>query len=710
MRAARRSAMSPARAPFASMAAAGIVDKATSDLLIGPDWALNLELCDIINSDPLQARDVVKAVKKRLANKSPTVQLLALTVLETLIKNCGDNVHQQIAEKDVLSEMVKIVRKKADMRVRDRVLVLLDSWQHAFGGSRGRYPQYYMAYHELQKLGVEFPQRDEEHAVPIFTPPQLQPIPNFYPSAAYPNQQSPGMVPPRAESIDNLPGTSLTDIQTSHGLIEVLAEMLSAIAPGDRMALKEDVIVELVEQSRSYQRRVMQLVNTTSDEELLGRGLSLNDDLQRVLAKHDAIASGSPLPKTTESRISRVYDDHDEDEQGDQLSRRPSSQSTSSSGVAGTTPLRVKPTAPQLVLPPPPQPSKKLSMIDSSAVSTSPNKSGVDLLSGEPIINTRDQPTMTTTTPVTSPQTDRYGGQLALTDTEDDTNPFGSAPFRAIPSTEPPSYVSSRPSLLSQQHPDGNGLPPLQPFQQQPVQQPSGIPHNNYAAPWSTASLAAGHTLTPQQRALIYGETRPASTQSPSGQQAPGQDPGNQQPPQEQQLHGQVQAPLPQTPPPWQDEVQPPNLPGGYQAPSPWGGVNGPQPWNIQQHNMLYGRQLSLGSAIPQPTGQYIQQQQSGQGNNDMYRTASVPTPPSDPSGQKPNSALQDTSQYMQNQPIGGKYRQSVAMPSTSPPKPVNPADKLFEDLVDLRSVNAKFKAAGIVGSLSRPSTSKAGP
>lgn len=39
---------------------------------------------------------------------------------------------------------------QADMQVRDKVLMMLDSWQEAFGGPRGKYPQYYSAYDELR--------------------------------------------------------------------------------------------------------------------------------------------------------------------------------------------------------------------------------------------------------------------------------------------------------------------------------------------------------------------------------------------------------------------------------------------------------------------------------------------------------------------------------------------------------------------------------
>lgn len=36
------------------------------------------------------------------------------------------------------------------MHVRDRILMLIGSWHEAFGGARGKYPQYYIAYEDLR--------------------------------------------------------------------------------------------------------------------------------------------------------------------------------------------------------------------------------------------------------------------------------------------------------------------------------------------------------------------------------------------------------------------------------------------------------------------------------------------------------------------------------------------------------------------------------
>ncbi|XP_014502782.1 TOM1-like protein 3 isoform X3 [Vigna radiata var. radiata] len=296
--------------------ASACAERATSDMLIGPDWAINIELCDIINMDP--------------------------SVF-------------QIIERDILHDMVKIVKKKPDLSVREKILTLIDTWQEAFGGPNGKYPQYHAAYNELKSAGVEFPPR-EENSVPFFTPPQSQSVAHIaaaeYDAAAI-----------QASIQSDASGLSLPEIQNAQGLADVLSEMLNALDPKSPEVVKQEVIVDLVDQCRSYQKRVMLLVNETMDEQLLCQGLALNDSLQRVLSEHDNIVKATPVTVTRGVEtpvLPPVNVKNEEEEESDddfaQLAHR------SSRGINAqrrkqvnnnVQPVRVNP-----ILPPPPPPKK----------------------------------------------------------------------------------------------------------------------------------------------------------------------------------------------------------------------------------------------------------------------------------------------------------------------------------------------------------------
>ncbi|KAE9447558.1 hypothetical protein C3L33_20543, partial [Rhododendron williamsianum] len=476
------------------------VDKATSDLLIGPDWTMNMDICDSINSNHWEAKEVVKAVKKRLQHKNPKVHLLALTLLETMVKNCGDNVHFQIAERNILQDMTKIVKKKTDMHVRDKILVLLDSWQEAFGGPGGKYPQYYWAYEELRRAGVLFPQRSPD-AAPIFTPPVVQSTLR-HPQAGYgmPINSSTRLDEAMAAETENL---SLSSINSMRDVLDLLADMLQAVNPSDRTSVKDEIIVDLVNQCRSNQKKLMQMLTTTGDEELLGQGLELNDGLQTVLAKHDAIASGSTLPtqamdfnprSAAESSLkpadvnepsqepvaspslqivpvgkSQIDEDEDEEDDFAQLARRHSrTRSTASQDTSTGTGESITSVNSTVT----PVPSNALALPDPPApVRTTKEQDMIDLLSLT--LSTTTPSPQTPNTPASSSQNVHQAPPLSPTTqgypypSQAYTGNQGQAPYNSnyvVPWAQPQAQVHPQPYLRPQHQPQAQAQVQPQPY------------------------------------------------------------------------------------------------------------------------------------------------------------------------------------------------------------------------------------------------------
>uniref|UniRef100_A0A8C6BY99 Target of myb1 like 2 membrane trafficking protein n=1 Tax=Monodon monoceros TaxID=40151 RepID=A0A8C6BY99_MONMO len=260
------------------------LEKATDGSLQSEDWTLNMEICDIINETEEGPKDAIRALKKRLnGNRNYREVMLALTVLETCVKNCGHRFHVLVANRDFIDGvLVKIISPKSNPPtiVQDKVLALIQAWADAFRSSPDLTGVVH-AYEELKRKGMEFPMADLDALSPIHTPQRIARL--------------------------------RSELDVVRGNTKVMSEMLTEMVPGQEDSSDLELLQELHRTCRAMQQRVVELISRVCNEEVTEELLHVNDDLNNVFLRYERFEryrSGRSVQNASNGVLSEVTEDN----------------------------------------------------------------------------------------------------------------------------------------------------------------------------------------------------------------------------------------------------------------------------------------------------------------------------------------------------------------------------------------------------------------
>ncbi|XP_020342357.1 target of Myb protein 1 isoform X4 [Oncorhynchus kisutch] len=233
------------------------IEYATSSSLQSEDWALNMDICDIINETEEGPRDSYKAIKKRIVgNKNFREVMLALTVLEACVKNCGHRFHVLVSTREfVEGVLVRSILPKNNppLVLHDRVLSLIQAWADAFRSSPAL-TGVVSVYEDLRRKGLEFPMTELDGYYPIHTPNRVKKL--------------------------------KTDLGVVRGNLTVMSDMMSQLDPATAKHSDTELLQELYAACKDMQDKIMELVPRLSEEKLTEELLVANDEINATFTRY----------------------------------------------------------------------------------------------------------------------------------------------------------------------------------------------------------------------------------------------------------------------------------------------------------------------------------------------------------------------------------------------------------------------------------------
>ncbi|MCJ1337151.1 hypothetical protein MMC09_002430 [Bachmanniomyces sp. S44760] len=296
-----------------------------------PNLALDLEIADLVNSKKGNApREAAMAIVNYINNRNPNISLLALSLLDICVKNCGYPFHLQISTKEFLNELVRRFPERPPIRpsrVQLKILEAIEEWRQTICQT-SRYKEDLGFIRDMHRLlsykGYMFPEvRREDAAV-------LNPSDNLK-SADEMEEEEKAAHSAKLQELIRRGGPE--DLQEANRLMKVMAgydtkhktdyrakaaeevgkiqqkaklleERLQNFSEGD--SIKEgDVYEELASALQSAHPKIQRMCEEESeDQEAVAKLLEINDSIHRTIERYKLVKKGdldaaSKIPKGT---------------------------------------------------------------------------------------------------------------------------------------------------------------------------------------------------------------------------------------------------------------------------------------------------------------------------------------------------------------------------------------------------------------------------
>ncbi|XP_077356953.1 target of Myb1 membrane trafficking protein isoform X6 [Festucalex cinctus] len=233
------------------------IEIATSSSLPSEDWSLNMEICDMVNSAEEGPKDAVRAIRKRIVgNKNFKEVMLALTVLETCVKNCGFRFHILVTTRDFIEGVLVrsiIPRNNPPLIVHDRVLGIIQAWADAFRSSPDL-TGVVSVYEDLRRKGLEFPMTELD---------------------GYPSVQAPKMV-----------GALKAELGVVRSNLTMMSDLMSQLDPVTVKQADMELLEQLYTVCKEMQDRIVKIVPRLSEEKLIEELLATNDEMNTAFSRY----------------------------------------------------------------------------------------------------------------------------------------------------------------------------------------------------------------------------------------------------------------------------------------------------------------------------------------------------------------------------------------------------------------------------------------